>query len=95
MTYPGKPDYEDVESGDEAEAGFYLFLHPPTCIRQDSLDSGQGTADGGRVVQLLLDQAGYERLRPLLDTEITLQGTVSEGISGHHHTLFLLTPILR
>jgi len=89
-TYPGRPNYESVSQGDEAEAGFYLRLTAPLSVCPDSTSPDRWPIDGGDLVQLLLDQHGYDRLRPSLGKRITLRGVLAEGYSGHHHTAFLL-----
>jgi hypothetical protein len=86
-TYPGRPNYESVKSGDEAETGFYLVLRTPAC---SLADTAAGAKKEVRLVQLVLDQAGYQRLRPRLGTTVTLRGTVFGSHTGHHHAPLLL-----
>jgi hypothetical protein len=40
-------------------------------------------------VQLLLDQSGYNMLRPLLGQTLTLQGQPMAAHTGHHHAPLL------
>jgi hypothetical protein len=90
---PGRPDYESTASGDEAEAHFYLRLQAPVCIEvgQDSLiDVAQSDISD---VQLVLDSAGYARLRPQLGSQVQLSGQLMAAHTGHHHAPLLLNVI--
>jgi len=93
-TFPGPPNYESIGKGDEPEPGFYLHMARPVCtIGRDDVDVA---ARGVRLVQLVLDSAGYARLRPLLGRPVTLRGTLFHAFSGHHHAALLLrvlTPV--
>jgi hypothetical protein len=44
-------------------------------------------------VQLILNREGYGRLRPYVGRRVTLRGTLSGAITGHHHAPLLLTVI--
>jgi Domain of unknown function (DUF4431) len=92
-TFPGRPNYESIADGDEAEAYFFLVLPAPFCVRPDSTAPDRQPIDGGNVVQLFLDQRGFDRLRPSLTRHIALRGLLWEGFSGHHHTPYLLTVV--
>lgn len=90
-TFPGPPNYESVAKGDEAETGLYLHLRHPVCtvgMGKDSPD--RYTVEGVKVVQLVLDSGGYQRLRARLDQEVTLRGTLFAAHTGHHHAPLLL-----
>src|SRR3954468_115386 len=72
-TFPGPPNYEDTRSGDRAEAGYYLHLSAPVC----TLPGNDFEALAGvRLVQLVLDGAGYRNLRPQLGKAVALTGTL-------------------
>jgi len=86
-TYPGPPNYESVKTGDAAETGFYLVLAAPICSQPGATAGGKRNV---RLVQLVLDQRGYDSLRPRLGKSVTLRGTMFEAITGHHHAPLLL-----
>ena len=90
-TFPGPPNYASTAGGDAPETGFYLSLPAPLCVQPESVAPNQQPLDGGTLVQLILDSAGYDRLRPALDSVTTVRGVLVEAISGHHHTPFLLS----
>ena len=84
----GAPGYGEDPKRDELEPGFYLDLPRPVCAVQ--AESPNDRRSGVRRIQLLLDSAGYARLRPSLGRVMTLRGTLSGSITGHHHALLLL-----
>src|SRR5947208_6117956 len=77
-TFPGRPNYESVKEGDGPEIGFYLEVPVPVCTiaSPDSSDDNNGSLHEVRLVQLVLDSAGYVRLRPHLGRQVTLRGTL-------------------
>jgi len=87
MTFPGPPNYESIKKGDVPEIGFYLRPTTPICTigSADSMDTDEGALHDVRLVQLLLDSAGYARLRPQLGQLATLRGRLSVGMTGHYH----------
>jgi hypothetical protein len=90
-TFPGRHNYESVAKGDEGETGFYLYLQHPVCTVGEEKDSpDRYQVEGVKVVQLVLDSAGYERLRPQLGHRVTLRGTLFAAHTGHHHAPLLL-----
>jgi hypothetical protein len=91
-TYPGRPNYESVARGDEAETGFYLVVTQPLCVTRN-LDDFNEPAVGVRTVQLVLDQPGYDRLRRSLGHQVTVRGTIFHAHTGHHHAELLLQVI--
>jgi len=88
-TYPGRPNYESVARGDEAETGFYVTVETPICATRH-LDEVNAPTAGVRTVQLVLDQAGYSRLRPSIGRTVTVRGTLFHAHTGHHHAELLL-----
>jgi len=92
MTFPGRPNYASIKEGDEPESGFYLQLSTAICTigSADSANDNNGSLEGIHLVQLVLDSAGYTRLRPQLGRKITLRGTLFAALSGHHHAPVLL-----
>ena len=89
-TYPGRPNYESVARGDEAETGFYLILRTGVCTN-GVVGAGETEPKANvKLVQLILDQAGYDALRPRLGTTIRVEGKLFGQISGHHHAPLLL-----
>ena len=90
ITYPGRPNYESIANGDEPETGYYLVLAKEVCTKGDSSSSDAYPVSHVDTVQLVLDSAGYVRLRPSLGTTTTLSGTLFAAQTGHHHAPILL-----
>ena len=85
----GAPGFGEDPQHDEKETGFYLELTTPICTLAGR-DYTDKPLTGIGLVQLVLDQAGYARLRPLLGRRVTLSGTLFAAITGHHHAPVLL-----
>ena len=93
-TYPGRPNFESVEAGDEAETGYYLHLASPVCTRASGPDiSDQAATDSVMRVQLVLGQAEYDLLRLTIGERIVVRGTLFSAFTGHHHAPLLLTDV--
>jgi hypothetical protein len=90
-TYPGAPNYESVANGDAPETGYYLHLLTPVCTAPEA--EPDDAQVGIRVLQLVLDSAGYARLRSRLGSRVSLRGTLFASFTGHHHAPLLLTPL--
>jgi hypothetical protein len=93
LTFPGRPNYESVTGGDEPETGFYLVPVRPFCLRGDAAEPGNEAKSDVRLVQLLLDQAGYDRLRPLLGQTVEVQGQLDGATTGHHHAPVMMSSV--
>src|SRR3954453_5094687 len=85
----GAPGFGEDPRHDAKEAGFYLELSAPACTvaGADEIDRAR---DNIRLVQLVLDAAGYARLRPFLGRRVTLRGTLFGAVTAYHHTPVLL-----
>lgn len=88
--YYGAPNYGEDTAHDEKEVGFYLGLRSPVCAAGGEEQSLGEPHRGVRRVQLVLDSAGYARLRPHLGQTVTLRGTLFPEHTAHHHTPILL-----
>jgi Domain of unknown function (DUF4431) len=91
-TYPGPPNYESIANGDARETGYYLRPDEPLCATGSQQSDWEPVA-GVRLVQLVLDAAGYRDLRALLGQHVRLRGTLFHAHTGHHHATLLLTVI--
>lgn len=86
--FPGPPNYEDVKKGDAAEPSFYLDLEKSICASGGKW-SEHGTVTSTRI-QLVLDDAGYDRLRARLNRRVKVKGSLFPSLTGHHHAPLLL-----
>jgi hypothetical protein len=88
-TFSGAPGFGEDPAHDEKELGFYLDLTAPVCTVAGT-DDVDRPLESVRRVQLVLDSAGYARLRPFLGKRVTLRGTLFGASTGHHHAPILL-----
>lgn len=86
-TFPGAPNFESIKKGDKPETGFYLSLKNPVCFEGDDMI---GRTQNISLVQLVLNEEGYNNLRPYLGKNVKLKGGLFGGSSGHHHTPILM-----
>jgi hypothetical protein len=91
-TFYGAPGFGEDPKHDKKETGFYLELASPVCVT-GGRDDTNVPKTGIRLAQILLDQSGYDRLRASLGRRVTLRGTLSGSISGHHHAPVILNPV--
>ena len=90
-TYPGPPNYEDIKKGDIPETGFYLLLNNPICtVGGVEMNVPQENVS---LVQLVLDENNYDKLRPYLGKVIKLKGSLFARMTGHHHAPLLLDKV--
>ena len=102
-TFPGPPNYESVQGGDAPETGYYVHLRRPICASRqyasdDEPDPAAARHVEARIVQLVLDSAGYARLQPRLGQRVTLRGRLFSAYTGHHHAPLLMlgaSPVIR
>lgn len=88
---PGPPNYESIAAGDLEERYFYLLPVDPLCTLAGADSSLERALQEVRSVQLLLGPVEYDLLLPLLGQVISLRGTLSQAITGHHHAPLLLS----
>lgn len=89
-TFPGRPNYESIAEGDEAESGFYLRLPHVICTNGDPKSPDAYPQKTVRLVQLVLQPAQYDELRPLLGKTVSVKGDLFARHTGHHHAPLLL-----
>ena len=89
-TFPGRPNYESVEKGDEPETYWTLNLGQPLCTNQ-SEDASNVSVHDVSLLQLLFTNAEmYQTHRSLLDTNVKVTGYLFSATTGHHHTPVML-----
>lgn len=89
-TFPGPPNYEDVQHGDQPETYWLLELAHPVCVNEDPAGLGSPQNDM-QVVQLVIDPSLYKSHAKLIGRQLTAIGTLFGSHTGHHHTPVLLT----
>ena len=92
-TFPGPPNYANVQKGDRPETYWLLKLAHPVCVEADKTDDSVNRAQMEiRMIQLVFtDSTGYKKYKDLVSKEVVATGKLFGSISGHHHTSVLLT----
>lgn len=85
VVFPGPPNYESVEEGDEPEPYWVLFTKAPlTCIK-DSPDWGSNDQ-----FQLIVRGDFYSKNQHYLNQQVSVTGEMFYAETGHHHTPVLI-----
>lgn len=87
----GRPNYESIKDGDEPEPYWVLFLSEAICVDEDPASEINRTETNVTKLQLSVDS--YERYRRFLEKNATARGSLTHGITGHHHTEVLMNVI--
>ncbi len=95
QTHPGPPNFESIENGDEARTGFYLVLAEPACVKGNDYETDMGAEQDVRLVQLVLDEAGYRKLEPHLGQQVTLAGHLFSAETAFHYAPLLMQDVQR
>ena len=90
QTFPGPPNYESTESGDQEERVAILVLDRSVCVTGDpDNELNQQSEAGVRRVQIVVEDWG--KLENLIDQQVFVTGTLFHALTGHHHTPVLMT----
>ena len=91
-TFPGPPNYENIQKGDSVETSWFVELAKPICVDEDrnAPDLNPARIDI-HAVQLVLKPEMYEKYKSLVGKQVRVTGTLFGEYTGHHHTPVLLT----
>ncbi|MBK4726368.1 DUF4431 domain-containing protein [Pantoea agglomerans] len=84
ITFPGPPNYESVEQGDEAEVYWVLQADKPVCA-----DDAANWGDQAQM-QLLVQAGMYKTHRYLIGQRVRVNGSLLFAETGHHHTPMMI-----
>ncbi|WP_241586538.1 DUF4431 domain-containing protein [Rosenbergiella epipactidis] len=85
MTYPGAPNYESVENGDEPETFFTLKPDAPISCASDAPQFGSKN-----IMQLGLNSGEYTRYNTLVGSRVTVSGILIYSDTPHQHTPLMI-----
>jgi hypothetical protein len=88
--FPGPPNYESVEKGDEPEDEWILNVAVPFCVNEDSADQYDQAEANIKESQLLLSKQEYDRYRSMIGKMVAVTGGLSHAMTAHHHTTIML-----
>ena len=91
--FPGRPNYESIATGDEAEHAFILELDRPVRIRQSMRDPNLNSeAKDIRAIHVwsMLDDEEDEiavarLMKSLVGRDVVIKAGLMRGHTGHHH----------
>ncbi|SFU98489.1 DUF4431 domain-containing protein [Halomonas korlensis] len=91
-TFPGPPNYESIQDGDEPQTYWILTTDQPYCGEAYSMESGDAYRIPGELTrfQLVLDSDQYRDNQSLVFENATVTGSLFAGHTGHHHTAMLI-----
>jgi hypothetical protein len=90
-TFPGRPNYESVEKGDEPENVWILNADIPLCTNKDSSDPNNLSEANIRELELVfLGNQDYDTYRLMLGKTVDVTGSLFHAYTAHHHTTILL-----
>jgi hypothetical protein len=90
-SFPGPPNYQDIESGDEEEVYWLIKTAKPFCVNKSSYVEGDELHDLSEVQLVVSSELDfYKTKRSFINKKIKVQGTLFPQISGHHKTEVLL-----
>ena len=98
QTFPGPPNYESIQNGDQPERHFYLRLDSPVDVaprgEHPAVDNPEEERDV-RILQLAIgadENSIRARLRKLgKGARVEITGTLFHRFTGHHHSRVLLS----
>lgn len=85
ITYPGPPNYESIEAGDQPET--YWVLQPDHKI---TCAIGSYGNDDHTKMQLVMYGDEYRDYASLVGRNVIVDGTLMYAETGHHHTSLLI-----
>ncbi|MCZ0926345.1 DUF4431 domain-containing protein [Halomonas janggokensis] len=91
-TFPGPPNYESVESGDQPVTYWILTTDQPYCGKAYNMESGDTYRLPNELTrfQLVLDSDQYTDNQSLVFENATVTGSMFSGHTGHHNTAMLI-----
>jgi hypothetical protein len=91
-SFPGPPNYEDINKGDEEEICWLIKTTKEFCVNEGDPDYGSEVHHQSEV-QLVMTSAFdfYETKKSLLGQKVAVQGTLFPKMTGHHKTEVLIT----
>src|ERR1044071_5894702 len=76
-TFPGRPNYQSIKEGDEAEPEYVLHLDHKVCVSATRRGPGKSTEFGVDSVQIITADSTVERATlPLVGHHVTVAGTL-------------------
>lgn len=90
QTFPGRPNYESIQNGDEAETQWYLRLNEPIEVEPNPKNQAESSEleKNVKIVQVVIDDKDWSKRGE--GKRIRASGSLFHRWSGHHHARVLL-----
>ncbi|MEZ5526576.1 MAG: DUF4431 domain-containing protein [Gammaproteobacteria bacterium] len=89
-TFPGRPNYESIELGDEPETRFILSLLSPICTQGEVATAQAHPQRDVMTVQLAVRKENAGELESKLGETVQVRGVLSSAFNAHHHAPLLM-----
>lgn len=92
-TFPGRPNYESIQDGDEPETYWLLVSDKPFCVNGKNGDASYSLETKIKQIQLVFTAASdeYKKYKNLVGKNVIIHGQIFPMQTGHHHTNVLIT----
>jgi hypothetical protein len=90
-TFPGRPNYESVKTGDEPETYWILITAKPFCVKPKAGNGQYSSESKIEQVQLVFMSNEYKEYKGLIGKDVVVYGQLFPMQTGHHHTKILIT----
>jgi hypothetical protein len=92
LTFPGPPNYENVEKGDQPEVAWVLRLGRPVCVKAGQDNEFDVAESNVTDIQLVLEPWEFTKWRALVRgrAPVVITGKLFHAHTGHHHTAVLM-----
>jgi hypothetical protein len=91
LTFPGQPNYQNIEDGDAKETGAYLVLDEPVdvkLVQKIQMDNDE-PENNVKMIQLAVqNDEDWKKLEN--GNHVRINGDLFRAIWGHHHTTVLI-----
>ena len=89
-TFPGPPNYENIQKGDQPETQALLKLDQPICVLGDPKDELNSEDEHDQRLVTLVPASGM-KMASFLGARVRVEGTLFHAITMHHRTPVLIT----
>lgn len=93
-TFPGRPNYNSIDDGDEPETYWILTIESPHCVVAESMEDGALYEVARTTTRFQLafeDSTVYQTQKSLIENKAIVKGKIFIGMTGHHHTKALIS----
>lgn len=88
--FPGPPEFESIEKGDEPVTEWILKLKKPVCVNaNEERDLSFVSETNIKTIQLVI-HGKYTRYEHLVDKNVVAEGTLYHQETGYHFTKVLM-----